>query len=72
LLTDLVGAVAPLLEQMRVRVESHTGARVTEAAADLNDIEADVDDQMTGEGVAQIVDESAAQSAADATLALGC
>ena len=42
-------------EQMRVRVEGHAGAGVPEDAADLDDVEADVDDQMAGEGVAQVV-----------------
>ena len=51
-----IGAVSSLLEQMRVRIESHARARVTEDAADLNDVEANVDDQMAGEGVAQIVE----------------
>src|SRR5437870_9028733 len=51
-----IGPVACLLEQVRVRVESHARARVTEDAADLNDVEADVDDQMAGECVAQIVE----------------
>ncbi len=51
-----VGAVARFLEQVRVGVERHAGARVAEDMADLNDVEADVDDQMAGEGVAQIAE----------------
>ncbi len=51
-----VGAVACLLEQVRVGVERHARAGVSEDPADLNDVEADVDDQMTGEGVAEIVE----------------
>jgi hypothetical protein len=45
-----------LLEQMRVRVEGHAGAGVAEDAADLDDVEADVDDQVAGEGVAEVVE----------------
>jgi hypothetical protein len=51
-----VGAVAGLLEQMRVRVEGHARPGVAEDPADLGDVEADVDDQMAREGVAQIVE----------------
>jgi hypothetical protein len=43
-------------EQVRVGVEGHAGAGVAEDAADLDDVEADVDDQVAGEGVAQIVE----------------
>ncbi len=51
-----IGAVACLLEQVRVGVEGHARAGVAEHAADLDDVEADVDDQMAGEGMAQIVE----------------
>lgn len=44
------------LKQMGVGVEGHARARVAEDAADLDDVEADVDDQMAGEGVAQVVE----------------
>jgi len=44
--------VARFLEQMRVRVEGHARAGVAEDAADLHDVEADVDDQVAGEGMA--------------------
>ena len=43
------------VEEMRVGVEGHARARVGEDAADLNDVKADVDDQVAGEGMAQIV-----------------
>jgi hypothetical protein len=42
--------------QMRVRVESHARAGAPEDPADLDDVETDVDDQMAGERVAQIVE----------------
>ena len=51
-----IGAVPCFLEQVRVGVEGHAGAGVAEDAADLDDVEADVDDQVAGEGVAQIVE----------------
>jgi hypothetical protein len=51
-----VGAVACLLDQVRVRVDGHARARVTKDVADLDDVEADVDDQMAREGVAQVVE----------------
>src|SRR6266508_1404064 len=51
-----VGAVTGFLEEMRVGVEGHAGAGVAEDAADLDDVEADVDDQVAGEGMAQIVE----------------
>jgi hypothetical protein len=51
-----IGAVARFLEQVCVRVEGHAGAGVPEDAADLKNVEADVDDQVAGEGVAQIVE----------------
>jgi hypothetical protein len=43
-------------EQMRVRVEGHACAGVPEDAADLDDVETDVDDQMAGKGMTQIVE----------------
>jgi hypothetical protein len=43
-------------EEMGVGVEGHARAGVAEDAADLDDVEADVDDQVAGEGVAQVVE----------------
>jgi hypothetical protein len=51
-----IGGVPRLVEEMRVGVEGHARAGVPEYAADLEDVEADVDDQVAGEGVAQIVE----------------
>ena len=51
-----VCAMSGLFEEMRVGVEGHAGAGVAEDAADLDDVEADVDDQMAGEGVTEIVE----------------
>jgi hypothetical protein len=51
-----IGGVARLLEQVRVDVESHARPRVAEDAADLGDVEADVDDQVAGEGVTEVVE----------------
>ena len=51
-----VGGVACLFEEVGVGVEGHAGAGVAEDAADLGDVEADVDDQVAGEGVAQVVE----------------
>jgi hypothetical protein len=45
-----------LLEEVRVGVESHARARVTEDAAHLDDVEPDIDDQVAGEGVTEIVE----------------
>ena len=50
------GAVASLVEQVGVGVERHAGAGVAEDAADLDDVEADVDDQVARERVAQVVE----------------
>ncbi len=47
-----VVAVPRLFEQVRVGVEGHARPGVPEDAADLDDVEADVDDQVAGEGVA--------------------
>jgi len=44
------------VEEMGVGVEGHARASVAEDAADLNDVEADVDDQVAGEGMAQVVE----------------
>ena len=44
------------VEEMGVGVEGHARASVGEDAADLNDVEADVDDQVAGDGVAQVVE----------------
>ena len=41
---------------MGVGVERHARARVAEDAADLGYVESDVDDQVAGEGVAEIVE----------------
>jgi hypothetical protein len=59
-----IGAVARFLEQVCVRVQSHTGAGVPEDVADLKNVEAGVDDQVAGEGVAQIVEARPAPTAA--------
>jgi hypothetical protein len=48
--------VPGLLEEVRVGVESHARARVTEDAAHLDDVEPDIDDQVAGEGVTEIVE----------------
>lgn len=48
--------MACFLEQVGVGVESHARAGVAEDAGDLNDVEADVDDQVAGERVAEIVE----------------
>jgi hypothetical protein len=47
--------VPRFLEEVRVCVEGHARAGVAEDAADLDDVEADVDDQVAGEGMAEIV-----------------
>lgn len=39
-----------------VGVEGHAGAGVAEDPADLDDVEADVDNQVAGEGVSQVVE----------------
>ena len=48
--------VAGVLEQVRVGVERDRDARVAEDAADLGQVEPEVDDQVAGEGVAQVVE----------------
>jgi hypothetical protein len=45
-----IGAVAYLLEQVRVGVEPHARSRVTEDAADLNDVEALLDRRCVERG----------------------
>jgi hypothetical protein len=51
-----VACVAGVLEQMGVDVERDGDARVAEDAADLGWVEPEVDDQVAGEGVAQVVE----------------
>jgi hypothetical protein len=48
--------VAGVLEQVRVDVERDRDARVAEDAADPGYVEPEVDDQVAGEGVAQVVE----------------
>jgi hypothetical protein len=48
--------MAGIIEEVRVDVERDRDAGVAEDAADLSDIEAEVDDQVAGKGVAQIVE----------------
>jgi hypothetical protein len=48
--------VAGVLEQVRVGVERDGDARMAEDAADLGRVEPEVDDQVAGEGVAQVVE----------------
>jgi hypothetical protein len=50
------GGVAHPHEQVGVDVEGDRRACVAEDAADLADVEAQVDDQVAGEGVAQVVE----------------
>jgi hypothetical protein len=52
--------VARPLEEVGVDVESDRRAGVAEDAADLAGVEAQVDDQVAGEGVAQVVGSEAA------------
>jgi hypothetical protein len=52
-------SAACFLEQVCVGVEGHAGAGVAEDGADLGDVESDVDDQVAGEGVAQVVEAQA-------------
>ena len=51
-----VARVAGVLEQVRVDVERDRDARVAEDPADLGRVEPEVDDQVAGEGVAQVVE----------------
>jgi hypothetical protein len=48
--------VAGVLEEVRVDVERDRDARVAEHAADLGWVEPEVDDEVAGEGVAQVVE----------------
>jgi hypothetical protein len=52
---DLAG-VASVVEEVGVDVEGDCDPGVAENAADLGDVEAEVDDQVAGEGVAQVVE----------------
>ena len=45
-----------VVEEMGVCVERDRDPGVAEYAADLCDVEAEVDDQMAGEGVAKVVE----------------
>jgi hypothetical protein len=51
-----VGGVARPIEEMGVDVEGDRCACVAEDAADLADVEAQVDDEVAGEGVAEVVE----------------
>jgi hypothetical protein len=51
-----VARVAGVIEEVRVDVERDRDARVAEDAADLRWVEPEVDDQVAGEGVAQVVE----------------
>ncbi len=51
-----VGLVPCFLEEVRVGVQRHARSGVAEDGADLGDVESDVNDQMAGKGVAQIVE----------------
>jgi hypothetical protein len=51
-----VARVAGVLEEVRVDVERDRDARVAEDAADPGYVEPEVDDQVAGEGVAQVVE----------------
>ncbi len=54
-----------MLEQVRVGVEGHARAGMAEDAADLDDVEPDVDDQVAGEGVTEIVEAHPSQVAVE-------
>jgi hypothetical protein len=51
-----IGRVRRLVEKMRIGIERDTRARVAEDAADLGNVELQVDDQVAGERVPQVVD----------------
>jgi hypothetical protein len=51
-----VARVAGVLEQVGVDVEPDRDAGAAEDAADLGGVEPEVDDQVAGEGVAQVVE----------------
>jgi hypothetical protein len=48
--------VASVVEEVGVDAQGRGDLGVAEDAADLRDIQAEVDDQMTGEGVTQIME----------------
>lgn len=48
--------MAGVVEEVRIGVEGDRDPGVAEDAADLGDVEAEVDDQVAGEGVAQVVE----------------
>src|SRR5689334_2649724 len=50
-----VGCVRRVVEEVRVRIERDARPRVTKDAADMGDVEPQVDDQVAGEGVAKIM-----------------
>lgn len=47
--------MAGVVEEVGIDVERDRNSGVAEDAADLGNVEAEVDDQVAGEGVAQIV-----------------
>jgi hypothetical protein len=49
-------AVASVVKEVGIDVERDRDAGVAEDPTDLGDVEAEVDDQMTGEGVAEVVE----------------
>lgn len=57
-MADVCG-VGGVVEEVGVGVESDAGAGVAEDAADLGDVEFELDDQVAGEGVAEVVDAEA-------------
>lgn len=63
LLAQFTG-VSGLVEEVGVDIESDGGAGVAEDAADLGDIELEVDDQVAGERVAEVVEAKAPPVAA--------
>lgn len=50
-----VGGMRGLIKEMGVGIEGDARPRMSEDAADLSDIEPEVDDQLTGKGVSQVV-----------------
>jgi hypothetical protein len=54
-LAEFLG-VTGVVEEMRVDVEGDRDPGVAEDAADLGDVEAEVDDQVAGKGVAEVVE----------------
>jgi hypothetical protein len=51
--------VAGVVEHVRVDAQRGGGACVPEQPADLHDVQADVEDQVTGVGMAQVVEAQA-------------